>query len=80
MYKVISNKQTIVIRTNEVNELNLDFDFDDFSEALDFYESYIADHAKHVGTICATRIVHVIQLIDIFRDKTTIHYKLTLSN
>jgi hypothetical protein len=80
MYKVITNKSGVTLRTELVTLLNLEWDFKNYAEAYDFYVSYILENASHVGTICATRINRDIQLVEITEEGTKLHYRLHLSN
>jgi len=80
MYKVITKKSSVVLRNEMINVSNLDWDFKNYAEAYDFYVSYILENASHVGTICATRINHDIQLVEITEEGTKLHYRLHLSN
>lgn len=80
MYKVISNKTGIVLRTELVKTLNLDWDFKDFDDAYKFYEEHVKEHANHIATLRATSINHDIQLVEITEEGTKLHYRLHLSN
>lgn len=80
MYKVITNKSGVVLRSEIIKVSNIDWDFNDYAEAYNFYVSYISEHASHVGTICAVRINHDIQLVEITEEGTKLHYRLQLSN
>ena len=80
MYKVISNKKSVVVSTSLFKELNLDWEFETFYDAYKFYENYVKEHASHIGTICATSIKHHIQLVICHEESVVVEYELYLSN
>lgn len=80
MYKVITSKTGVVLRTEMISTLNLDWDFNNYDDAFKFYMDYVSEHSAHVGVITATRISHDIQLVQITEDGTKLHYRLHLSN
>lgn len=80
MYKVISNKTCVTLRTEMIRTTNLEWDFKSYNEAYDFYVEHVKEHASHIGTLNATHIKHDIQLVQINEEGTILHYRLHLSN
>jgi hypothetical protein len=80
-YKLISNKTSVKKSTNEISTLNLEWEFTNFQEAYNKYESHVKEHSIHVATLIATHIVHSITIVSIATDGTQIaEAKILLSN
>lgn len=80
MYKVVSKKTSIVVSTGIVSRLNLDWDFENYNEAYNFYKAQIIEHAEHIGTLFATHFTHDIELLNITDNETKLKYRIRLSN
>lgn len=61
----------------ESNQLNLQFEYEEYSAAYESYKDKIVEAAKHNGTICYTLIEETISLVDA---EGRIDSSLTLSN
>lgn len=78
---VIFRHTSTCIRTEIMDTIERDYEWDDFGKALTQYQDKVIEYASHIGTLSATKLETSIKLVSKDSEGTTkMHYKILMNN